>query len=141
MKTFTLTKSLCVYVNGSQGQDLVPPLLGDFFIGRMNGKNCVLPDLIVCTQLQGDYKVIQIYFMLHRGTCYRCFSLSHTALLLSLLSINAGYSISLQGRGHKAPYISILSPLQARTQHNHSIRTDTHYLIMLVLRDSKNIVL
>lgn len=141
MKTFTLNKSLCVYVNGSQGQDLVPPLLGDFFVGWMNGKNCVLPDLIVCTQLQGDYKVIQIYFMLHRGTCYRCFSLSHTTLLLSLLSINAGYSISLQGRGHKAAYISILSPLQARTQHNHSIRTDTHYLIMLVLRDSKNIML
>lgn len=112
-----------------------------FFGGRMNGKNCVLPDLIVCTQLQGDYKVTQIYFMLHRGTCYRCFSLSHIALLLSLLSINAGYSISLQGRGHKAAYISILSPLQARTQHNHSIRTDAHYLIMLVLRDSKNIVL
>lgn len=101
------------------------------------GENCVLPDLIVCTQLQGDYKVIQIYFMLHQGTCYRCFSLSHTASLWSPLPIDAGWSISLQGRGYRVAYISILSPVQATTQHNHSIRTDTPTLIMLVLRDSK----
>lgn len=32
MKPLTLTKNLYVYVNSSQGQDQVPPLLGDFLL-------------------------------------------------------------------------------------------------------------
>lgn len=123
-------KSMCV-CKWQPGPRSSSSFIRRFSVGRINGENCVLPDLIVCTQLQGNYKVIQIYFMLHQ----------RTASLLSPLPINAGCSISLQGRGHKAAYMSILSPIQARTQHNHFIRTDTHSLMMLVLRDSKNIML